>query len=58
MKTTESFEAPLSNYYGTVTFEKENDKFYMLLDNWNEPSKVEINEPLYNAAKALFVKQN
>ena len=56
MKKTESFEAPLGNYYGTVTFEKENDKFYMSLENWDGDNRVEINEPLYSAAKALFVK--
>jgi hypothetical protein len=43
----------LSNYYGTLQVFKENDKFYIKLDNWNTPDIVEISEKLYK----LLIKE-
>ena len=43
----------LSNYYGTVIFVKENGKYYIELDNWDQTRRKEITEELYVAAKEI-----
>lgn len=44
----------LNHYYGSIYVEKIEDKYYMCMENYDEPSKVEISKEFYDACIKEF----
>lgn len=60
----DEFKTGLSNYYGEVSFRRVENRdksgflYYMSLENWDGPQKIEISETLFYAAANFFVYDN